>query len=54
MFAEFHSQMIVYRTAELLAEADHYRLVREVREAQKEQHPKAKRRRGLFGKIIPA
>jgi hypothetical protein len=54
MIPEFHSQMIAYRLEELHEKADHHRLVREAQEAEKEQHPKAKRRWGLFGKIIPA
>jgi hypothetical protein len=53
MIPEFHSQMIAYRLEELIAEADASRLLRQVRDAEKE-HPKAKRRRSLFGKIIPA
>ncbi|MDP9847119.1 hypothetical protein [Streptosporangium lutulentum] len=54
MIPEFHSQMIAHRLDELLAEADAYRLVREARDAEREERPKAKRRRSLFGKIIPA
>jgi hypothetical protein len=53
MIPEFHSQMIAYRLEELLAEANASRLVREAQEADKKL-PKAKRRRSLFGKIIPA
>jgi hypothetical protein len=53
MGPELHSQMIAYRTAELRTEADDYRLVRSAQESGK-KHPAAKRRRGLFGKIIPA
>ena len=53
MGPELHSQIIAYRTAELRAEADDYRLVRAAQEGGK-KHPEAKRRRGLFGKILPA
>jgi hypothetical protein len=45
--------MISYRNAELRTEAANYRLIREAQEGSKRQ-PETKRRRGLFGKIIPA
>jgi len=53
MGPEFHLEMIAHRTAELYKEADGYRLAREVEKSQK-GHSDGRRRRGLFGKIIPA
>ncbi|MEU4410817.1 hypothetical protein AB0F88_40460 [Streptosporangium sp. NPDC023963] len=53
MGPELHLQMIAHRTTELRQEADSYRRAREAQEDRK-AHSSEKRRRGLFGKIIPA
>ncbi|WP_329089435.1 hypothetical protein [Streptosporangium sp. NBC_01469] len=53
MGPELHLQMIAHRTTELREQADNYRLAREAQEDKKDHSPE-KRRRGLFGKIIPA
>ncbi|MGJ6966185.1 hypothetical protein ACSDR0_30185 [Streptosporangium sp. G11] len=53
MGPELHLQMIAHRTTELREEADSYRLARKAQEDGK-THSSEKRRRGLFGKIIPA
>ncbi|WP_440104092.1 hypothetical protein [Streptosporangium sp. H16] len=53
MGPEFHLQMIAHRTSELREEADNYRRALEAQEDRK-AHSSEKRRRGFFGKIIPA
>ncbi|GAA4180646.1 hypothetical protein GCM10022252_03820 [Streptosporangium oxazolinicum] len=53
MGPELHLQMIAHRTTELREQADNYRLAREAQEDKKGHSPE-KRRRSLFGKIIPA
>ncbi|GAA2896916.1 hypothetical protein GCM10010517_61940 [Streptosporangium fragile] len=59
MGPDLHLEMIAHRTGELREAAENHRLARQVqaaekaREAKKEE-PEGKRRRGLFGKILPA
>ncbi|WP_326828908.1 hypothetical protein OIE13_27665 [Streptosporangium sp. NBC_01810] len=53
MGPELQLQLIAYRTAELLEEADNHRLAREAQENRKAR-PGGKRGRGLLGKIISA
>ncbi|MEU8382935.1 hypothetical protein [Streptosporangium sp. NPDC048865] len=53
MGPELHLQMIAHRTTELRREADDYRRAREAEEDTKSHSPE-RRRRSLFGKLIPA
>ncbi|MBB2909182.1 hypothetical protein FHS43_000428 [Streptosporangium becharense] len=54
MSPDLHLAMIAYQSDRLREEAARHRLTRQVQEAEKKEGPAGKRRRSLFGRILPA